>query len=237
MNQSVMADQQNPVLSIIIPTLNEGSRLSNCVAALLKDRPGVPYEIIVADGASEDDTLGEARRLGCRVVSTLKGRGLQLAAGAAQAKGEWLMFVHADTSLAPGWWGPVKAFMDASGNSHRAAAFRFQLDDDGWAASVLQWLVNARSRYLSLPFGDQGLLISRGFYNDLGGFMAIPLMEDVDMARRIGGKSLTLLDVDAVTSSDRYRRDGYLLRPLRNLLCLALYFLGAPPRFLVRLYG
>jgi len=227
----------NPVLSIIIPTLNEAAGLSTCIADLQKNAPGVGYEIIVADGASEDDTLGEARRLGCCVVSTPRGRGLQLAAGGSQARGDWLLFVHADTSLAPGWWAAVKAFMDGPDNLHRAAVFRFRLDDDGWAASALEWLVNVRSRHLSLPFGDQGLLISNVFYHDLGGFMPIPLMEDVDMARRIGGKSLTLLDADAVTSSDRYRRDGYLLRPLRNLLCLTLYFLGLPPRFLVRLYG
>ncbi|MHA1598540.1 MAG: TIGR04283 family arsenosugar biosynthesis glycosyltransferase [Alphaproteobacteria bacterium] len=227
----------NPALSIVIPTLNEAAGLATCIADLQKDAPDVAYEIIISDGASDDDTVEEARGLGCQIVRTLRGRGLQLAAGAAEARGDWLLFLHADTSLAPGWWAATKAFMDGPENLYNAAAFRFRLDDDDWAASILEGLVSLRCRLLSLPYGDQGLLISAKFYHDIGGYMPIVLMEDVDMVRRIGSGSIKLLDVDAVTSSDRYRRDGYLFRPLRNLLCLFLYFIGVPPRYLLRLYG
>ncbi|MBT5013905.1 MAG: glycosyltransferase [Rhodospirillaceae bacterium] len=195
------------------------------------------YEIIISDGASDDATLEEAHAIGCQVVRTLRGRGLQLAAGATEARGDWLLFLHADTSLDPGWWGAVKEFMDNPNNLYKAAAFRFKLDDDDWAASILEALVHFRSKVLSLPFGDQGLLISRHFYHDIGGYMPIVLMEDVDMVRRIGGKSIHHFDIDAVTSSDRYRRDGYMFRPLRNLLCLTLYFLGVPTRLIHKLYG
>lgn len=233
----VMPVDDSPVLSIIIPTLNEAAGLGKCVASLFNDAPQGAFEIIVADAGSDDGTSGEAGRLGCSVVNSPKGRGLQLAAGASEAKADWLLFVHADTWLASGWWGAVKEFMDGPENLRHAAAFRFRLDDDGWAASILQSLVGMRCRYLSMPFGDQGLLISRAFYNDLGGFQPMPLMEDVDMARRIGGKSLSMLDIDAVTSGVRYRRDGYLIRGLRNLLCLGLYFIGVSPRLIAKVYG
>ena len=88
-----------------------------------------------------------------------------------------------------------------------------------------------------LPYGDQGLLIERGFYRRIGGFHALPLMEDVDLVRRIGRRNLVALDAEAVTSAERYERDGWLERPMRNLACLSLYFAGLPPSLLRRLYG
>ena len=118
-----------------------------------------------------------------------------------------------------------------------AAVFRFVLDDEDARARRVERLTRWRARVLGLPYGDQGLLISRRFYEGLGGYRPIPLMEDVDLARRIGRRRLEVLEADAVTSSERYRRDGWIVRPLRNLTILALYFLGLPPRLLVRLYG
>ncbi|MEE8246899.1 MAG: glycosyl transferase family 2, partial [Alphaproteobacteria bacterium] len=88
-----------------------------------------------------------------------------------------------------------------------------------------------------LPYGDQGLLIHRDLYSRVGGFRPLPLMEDVDIVRRIGARRLVVLEAAALTSAARYRRAGYLRRSLRNLACLGLYFLGVPPRLLVRLYG
>jgi hypothetical protein len=121
-------------------------------------------------------------------------------------------------------------------NERRAAVFRYALDDPSPEARRLARIVNWRSRTLALPYGDQGLLIARAFYHSLGGFRPFPLMEDVDMARRIGRARLAHLDAALTTSAARYRRQGYVLRPLRNLLCLALYFLGVAPRLLARLY-
>ena len=94
-----------------------------------------------------------------------------------------------------------------------------------------------RCRRFGLPYGDQGLLISRAHYERLGGFRPLPLMEDVDLVRRIGRNDLVPLEADAITSAARYRRDGWWFRPLRNLTCLSLYFAGLPPQALRRLYG
>ena len=98
-------------------------------------------------------------------------------------------------------------------------------------------MVACRCRWLVLPYGDQGLLISRKLYDELGGFRPMPMMEDVDLVRRIGRKRLTMLGHRAVTSAARYRRDGYLRRSARNLTCLSLFCVGVPPRLIARLYG
>jgi hypothetical protein len=94
-----------------------------------------------------------------------------------------------------------------------------------------------RARRLGLPYGDQGLLIGRAFLESLGGYPPLPLMEDVALVRRIGRRRLDALAADAVTSAARYRREGYVARPLRNLFCLGLYFAGVPPAAIRRLYG
>ena len=109
--------------------------------------------------------------------------------------------------------------------------------DGSFGARWLETLVALRCRLLRLPYGDQGFLISRDFYHRLGGFKEIPLMEDVDFVRRAGRRRMAALDTEATTSASRYLDEGYLMRPMRNLLCLTLYFLGVPPRALAKLYG
>ena len=111
-----------------------------------------------------------------------------------------------------------------------------RLDDPDPRARRIERLAAWRARVLGLPYGDQGLLIARPFYESIGGFRPIALMEDVDIVRRIGRRRLVLLDAGAETSAARYRRDGWLLRPLRNLTLLTCYFLGVPPGLLERYY-
>jgi hypothetical protein len=118
-----------------------------------------------------------------------------------------------------------------------AAAFRFALDDDGTLPRMLESLVALRCFLFALPYGDQGLLISRRLYGELGGFRPIPLMEDVDLVRRLKRRQLVMLQSRAVTSGIRYRSEGYLARSLRNLSFMLLYFLRVPTRVLARLYG
>ena len=170
------------------------------------------------------------------IIECADGRGAQLAAGAAAAAGEWLLFVHADTVLEEGWAQAAQAFMADPANRERAAVFRFRLDDPNPAARRLERLVAWRGRRLGLPYGDQGLLVRRSFHESLGGFRRMVLMEDVDMARRIGKRRITQLDANAVTSAVRYRDGGYLRRSTRNLLCVGLYFLGLPVGLIARIY-
>ncbi|GBD48158.1 group 2 family glycosyl transferase [Methylopila sp. Yamaguchi] len=193
-------------------------------------------EVVVSDGGSSDRTREVAEAFGCRVSVGSRGRGAQLRRGAGLATGDWLLFLHADTHLEAGWSAAAARFAIHAGDNG-AAAFAFALDDDAPAARRLESAVRWRVRLLALPYGDQGLLISRAFYDRLGGYADFPLMEDVDLARRIGRRQLTILPVRAVTSAARYRRDGYLRRMARNALCLALYLGGASPARIARLYG
>lgn len=218
-------------LSVIVPALDAARTLPATLAAV------GGAEIIVVDGGSHDATPSIAAAAGARVVSTPRGRGLQLAAGADAAHGAWLLFLHADTVLSAGWRAEVEAFAADPANRTRAAAFRFAVDDAAPQARRLERMVAWRGRVWGLPYGDQGLLIHREFYRAVGGFRPLPLMEDVDLVRRIGRARLTILTTPAVTSAVRWRREGWLGRSLRNLTCLALYFAGVPPRLLVRVYG
>jgi rSAM/selenodomain-associated transferase 2 len=222
-------------ISAVIPTLNAAATLPETLGALCSS--AMLGEVIVADGGSSDETAACAVAAGARVVAAPRGRGGQLAAGAAAASGNWLLFLHADCRLEPGWERAVGAFLRAPVAEARAGYFDLALDDPAPAARRLERIVAWRCRFLALPYGDQGLLIARRLYDAVGGFAPLPLMEDVDLVRRLGRRRLARIGARCVASAWRYRRDGYLRRPLRNLMCLSLYFAGVPPARIVRLYG
>jgi len=227
-----------PSLSIVIPTLDAAATLDATFNALAELREAaITFEYVVVDGGSSDDSVSRARGHNARVLAIEAGRGSQLRAGGEAARGDWLLFLHADTRLVPGWSREVTHFIERPENAEHAAVFRFALDDNSASARRLERIVALRCRLLAMPYGDQGLLIAQHFYRELGGFAPLPLMEDVDMVRRIGRRRLIMLNSRAVTSAERYRRDGWLLRSMRNLSCLALYFLGIPPGLIRRLYA
>jgi rSAM/selenodomain-associated transferase 2 len=229
------------MISVIIPTLDAEDGLAQTLAALVPAAvDGLVREVIVIDGGSGDATAAIADEAGATFVERSGGRGYQLMAGARRARFPWLLFLHADTVLEPGWEREASAFMEAVDRGKRpmaAAAFRFALDDAGIRPRLLERLVAARCALLRLPYGDQGLLIPQPLYGEIGGYGSHPLMEDVDIALRLGRRRLAMLRSRAVTSAVRYRRDGYLVRSLRNLLCLALYFLRVPTGVIRRVYG
>jgi rSAM/selenodomain-associated transferase 2 len=221
-----------PDLSVVIPARNAAAALPATLQALA----AWPREVIVADCGSADGTAVVAAELGARVVPAPEGRGIQLAAGVAAAEGEWLLLLHADTVLAPGWAEAVAGFASAPGAAGRAGYFRFRLDDDAPEARRLERVVAWRCRRLALPYGDQGLLIHRTLLARAGGIPELPIMEDVTLVRRLGRTRLAPIDADAMTSAARWRRDGYLRRSARNLIILSLWVVGVPPRLLARLY-
>ena len=213
------------MLSVVIPTLNAATLLRDTLASV-----AAADEVVVADGGSSDGTKALAVELGARVVTAPRGRGAQLAAGVAAARGEWLLLLHADTRLEPGWRRAMVA-------PDFAGYFRFALDSNDPRARRLERLVARRCRVLALPYGDQGLLIHRDLLRAVGGISPLPLMEDVDLVRRLGRRRLVALDIAAVTSAAKWQRQGWYRRSLRNLACLTLYFAGVPPRLIARLYG
>jgi rSAM/selenodomain-associated transferase 2 len=220
-------------LAAVIPALNAADGLGRTLAALA----GQVAEVVLADGGSTDGTPAIAAAAGARVVAAPRGRGSQLAAGAAVVTAPWMLVIHADTLPGPGWAEAARAFAADPRNADRAAYFRFALDDASPQARRLERAVAWRCRALGLPYGDQGLLIRRGFYESLGGFRPIPLMEDVDLVRRIGRARLVGLEPPFVTSAGRWRAEGWWRRSARNLACLSLWFAGVPPERIARLYA
>jgi rSAM/selenodomain-associated transferase 2 len=219
---------------VIIPTLNAADTLPGVVEQLRAAT--LVKELIVVDGGSSDSSVPVARAAGAHVIAAPRGRGIQLAAGAGAAAGDWLLFLHADCRLGQDWEAAVAGFLTAPEATGRAGYFDFALDDTGPAARRIERIVAWRCRVLALPYGDQGLLIAHSLYRSVGGFALLPLMEDVDLVRRLGRRQLARIGARCISSPRRYRRGGYWRRPLRNLFCLSLYFAGVSPDRIVRLY-
>jgi rSAM/selenodomain-associated transferase 2 len=217
------------LLSVVIPALNEEGRVADAVRSVRDDA-----EVIVVDGGSTDGTRAAAAAAGATVMTSVCGRGAQLAAGGAAARGDWLVFLHADTRLQAGWAQALRALPPEV----VGGAFRFALDPPRPAYRWLEAGVALRCRLFRLPYGDQGLFARRAAYSRVGGFRPLPLMEDVDFVRRLARAGrLAFPSVRAFTSARRFERRGVLATSLHNLRLLALYSAGRAPERLARLYG
>ena len=214
-------------LSVVIPTLNAASDLPPTAEALLEGvSSGLVRELVISDGGSTDETRAVARELGARWIEGPPGRGGQMRRGTEAAVGDWLLLLHADTHPAPDWAKAAHDHMTAQPD--KAAWFPLRFRAGGFAPRFVAGGANLRSRYLGLPYGDQGLLISRALLNAVGGVPDLPLMEDVALARALRGR-LRPLGVHVTTSAQRYQTDGWVNRVTRNLGTLARYSLGADP--------
>ncbi|MEM0985624.1 MAG: TIGR04283 family arsenosugar biosynthesis glycosyltransferase [Pseudomonadota bacterium] len=222
-------------LSVIIPALDEAGALPTCLSSLMPGlETGLLREVILVDGGSRDATRSIAEAAGCRIFESDPGRAPQLRCGAREARGRWLLFLHADTALGPNWTERAAAHME--GSQDIAAAFTLAYRSDAPEAQWLAARANRRARWFGLPYGDQGLLISRSFYEAVGGYPDLKLMEDVAIVRAIGKKRMRILSAEARTCAAKYERDGWRRRSYRNAWLLVRYALGAPPERLARHY-
>ena len=222
-------------ISIIIPTLNVAHVVSATLESLgTLDGLDLIREVIFSDGGSSDATEEIASACGAEFIKGPAGRGKQLQRGVQAASGSWLLILHADTRLSPGWEKHLRNFMQK--NKCHAGYFRFALEDTGIRPYLIARLVSLRCRLFSLPYGDQGLFVSRDLYEAVGGYAEIPLMEDVDLVRRIGRNNLREVCITATTSAVRYQKYGYLFRTIYNLFCLLLFFLGVSPAKIKNIY-
>lgn len=219
-------------LSIVIPTRNAAGALPALLADLVAGLDaGLIAEVIVADAGSVDATGAIAEAAGARVVTAPAGRGRQLRTAIATARGRWLLILHADSRLPGAWADTVAAHL----SSETAATFRLRFDAPGVMPRITAGWANLRTRLFGLPYGDQGLLIARSLYDQIGGYADVELMEDVLIALRLR-RRLTLLPATITTGADRYQRNGWVRQGARNLGTLALFFLGRDPAALARRY-
>lgn len=220
-------------ISVILPTLNAGATLGPTLVALGEAlTEGLITEVLFADGGSSDDTILIADEVGADVIACKRGRGTQLATAANQARGTWLLFLHADSVLQTGWITGVRAHLH---HPEQAGYFHLAFDDNSIAARIVASWANIRARMFGLPYGDQGVLISRSLYDKIGGYDAIPLMEDVALAGKLRGK-WRALPATLTTSAEKYRRDGWLRRSFKNAGLVWRYRLGVDPAKLVKEY-
>ncbi len=221
-------------LSIIIPALNAAEDLPLCLASLM---PGLSAdlvrEVILVDGNSSDATRVIAEDAGARIISTdRRERAHQLRLGGEAARGAWLLFLHADTALSRDWAERVHAHIDQ--RADKAASFTLAFRSDHPMARRVAARANWRARRLGLPYGDQGLLISRQLYDAIGGYRDTPFMEDVEIVRALGRARLAHLSAQARTSAVKYEAEGWRRRSWRNAWLIARVLLGADPAKLVR---
>ncbi len=218
------------MISVVIPSLNEQASIRAAVASAAAGAT----EVIVVDGGSTDDTVAEARAAGGRVVVGPRGRAAQLAAGAARAAGEWVVFLHADTWLESGWADALRRLdADVVGG-----AFRFTLNSSRGRYRVVEAAVRLRCALLKRPYGDQGLFVRRAALGAVSAFDDVPILEDVDLVRRLRREGrLAFLPVRAVTSARRWEELGFWRATLVNWYVMMLDALGAPRERLARIYG
>jgi len=211
---------------VIIPALNEEDNIASSV----RSAAGA-HEVIVADGGSVDATARIALSLGARVIEAEKGRGAQMDAGAGAAKGDVLLFLHADTILPPLWAALVEEAL--SDDDAVAGAFRLAIGSRRPWFRFIEVAVSFRCRVLGLVYGDQAVFAAREAFFRAGGFKSLPLMEDVDCVKRLRRLGrVKLLESAVTTSARRWETRGLLAASIVNLTMLFFYFAGVSPRTL-----
>lgn len=229
-----MVDSGVPFVSVIIPVLDDTKCLDLALASVGHH---ATVEIIVVNGGEHTPAIEVLQRAApwVRWVTSLPGRGRQMNVGASGATGTWLQFLHADTRLPAGWLEELQRISAAG--SVIGGSFRFQLDSSSRWARVIERGVAARVLWFQLPYGDQALFARRDVFVALGGYRELPVMEDVDLVRRLrrAGR-LHHSSLPAMTSARRWETDGWVRRSSENLLLVLLFFLGVSPEWLAQRY-
>jgi uncharacterized protein len=220
------------MISIVIPVLNEAAIMT---AALTNIKNITDGEIIVVDGGSRDETVELARSLGAKVILSAPGRARQMNAGAEVAKGDILLFLHADTRLPADFETLICQTLSRS--LVVAGAFELQIDDRLPWLRLIEQMVNWRSRFCSLPYGDQAIFLKAEIFHRAGGFPDLPIMEDFEFIRQLKRQGrIAIVPQPVITSGRRWQKLGAIRTTAINQLVIVAYFLGVPPRRIARWY-
>jgi rSAM/selenodomain-associated transferase 2 len=222
--------------SIIVPVLHESNRINSLIEHLYTLEGDQHYEIIVADGSATKDTINAIKDENVISITAPKGRAIQMNTGASIAKGEILIFLHADTTL------PSNALLRIGeilrNKQYVGGAFDLKIDSASMFLRYMSFTANIRSRFTRIPYGDQVLFMRKEYFHRIGGFKEIPLMEDVELMKRIKkrGGAVYILKEKVITSARKWEREGFIRTWLKNHLIRFLYFLGVDTNTLAKLY-
>ena len=220
------------MLAIVVPTLNVEDHLD----ALLAQVSPHAERVVISDGGSTDGTLQIAIRNGAVIAMGTPGRGQQLRRGATWAvEADWLLFLHADAQLSENWYAAVQSHIQHHPN--KAGYFSLKFQSRAFAARSAEFFVRLRCRFWHLPYGDQGLLISKELYDAVGGYAEMALFEDVDLIQRLGPSRIRRMDAKVTTFARKHQQEGFFKRGFKNLRLLRRYNRGAPLDDLIRDYG
>ena len=230
-----------PDISIIIPVLNESETLQTTLEALGDPPSGKAIEIVVVDADPDAATLASihlesTRRLQLKTTISGKGRGIQMNRGAELAAGPVLLFLHADTRLPENAMHAI--FSVLKNPSIMGGAFDLGIRSGKIGYRIIEKVATARSRITRLPYGDQAFFVRKDYFHRIGGFAKIPIMEDVELMRRIKkrGDAIRIIEKRVQTDPRRWERDGLVYSTLRNWVLMSLYLMGVSPHKLVKYY-
>jgi len=225
-----LSDTRGITISIVMPTFNEAAHLHDTLTNLFATIGQTTVEVIIADGNSCDQTLDIARKFPCQIVNCKTGRALQMNQGSQQAKGEWLVFLHADSRLPNDWQANVL-------KTRQWGFFPVRLSGDRWPLRVIEKAISLRSSITGIGTGDQSLFFRRLFFRQVGGFAEIPIMEDVAICKQ--ARQLikpTIAKSAIVTSSRRWEEKGIVKTVLLMWRLRFAYWFGTSPERLHRIY-
>jgi len=223
-------------ISVIIPVLHEREIINEVIDSIKSVAADVPYETIVVDGDSSGDSIAHISDPRVIILTAPRGRALQMNAGAARACGDILLFLHADTLLPPKAFPKIIEVL--SNSSFIGGAFDLKIQNRRWIFRAIGWAASWKHRLTRVPYGDQAIFMLRRYFENIGGYAGIPLMEDVELMRRVkrhGGRIIILPDA-VTTSSRKWETDGVFYTIIRNWIIQVFYLFGMPARCLIKYY-
>lgn len=223
-------------ISVVIPVLHEGRQIRGILRSLISVGWAASYEVIVVDGDPSGETIKQIRDPGIITMTAGRGRARQMNAGAAKASGDILLFLHADTLLPEGAF--VKITDALANGCFIGGAFDLGIKNRRWIFRLISRCASWKHRLTRVPYGDQAIFILRSYFEELGGYPDIPLMEDVELMKRVKRKGWRIIILrDAVkTSARKWEKDGVVYTVVRNWILQALYLMGLPAELLVKHY-
>jgi rSAM/selenodomain-associated transferase 2 len=222
--------------SIIIPVLHETETINVLLESLKKIESDEPFEIIVVDGSPVQDTLRVISDRNVKIYSSRQGRGCQMNEGAAHAKGDILIFLHADTFLPNNALSLIQTALEDE--RYAGGAFTLQIQSQISFLRMIAAYSTLRSKITHAPYGDQVIFLRKAYFDAIGGYADIPLMEDVELMRRIKKKKgqIVILPHPVITSDRRWHEEGPIYTLLRDNIIIFLYFCGMPAEKFAKFY-